>query len=249
MNVRKAHCLFEQSGTFKNEFIKCGIPAEDYDILNDFGETDHVVDLFAEIENAYEKKPSIFDAIDKDDVIVAFFPCTRFEAKIPLYFRGESHGQEKWNVERKIEYSMKLHEELHKLYMLICKLFLVAYAGGHRMIVENPATAPHYLTTYFPVRSSIIDKDRSASGDYYKKPTQYWFVNCEPETNITWEPVEDTPLWVIENTHNQVKRSLMHPQYARRFIKERILDGSASEPMYSEGEQYEFRAMETDCGI
>ena len=50
----KAHCLFEQSGTFKREFIKLGIPAEDYDIQNNFGETDHQIDLFAEIENAYE---------------------------------------------------------------------------------------------------------------------------------------------------------------------------------------------------
>lgn len=49
----KVHCFFEQSGTFKNEFIKLGIPTEDYDIQNNFGQTDHVVDLFAEIENAY----------------------------------------------------------------------------------------------------------------------------------------------------------------------------------------------------
>jgi hypothetical protein len=35
----KVYCLFEQSGTFKNEFIKLGIPAEDYDIQNNFGET------------------------------------------------------------------------------------------------------------------------------------------------------------------------------------------------------------------
>ena len=48
-----AHCFFEQSGTFKNEFIKLGIPAADYDIQNNFGQTDHVIDLFAEIENAY----------------------------------------------------------------------------------------------------------------------------------------------------------------------------------------------------
>lgn len=45
----KVHCLFEQSGTFKNEFKKLGIDADDYDILNDFGETDHIIDLFAEI--------------------------------------------------------------------------------------------------------------------------------------------------------------------------------------------------------
>jgi len=45
----KAHCLFEQSGTFKNEFKKLGIEAYDYDILNDYGETDYQIDLFAEI--------------------------------------------------------------------------------------------------------------------------------------------------------------------------------------------------------
>ena len=50
----KVHCFFEQSGTFKNEFIKLGIPAEDYDIQNNFNQTDHVVDLFAEIEKEYD---------------------------------------------------------------------------------------------------------------------------------------------------------------------------------------------------
>ena len=44
------HCFFEQSGTFKNEFKKLGIPAFDYDLQNHFGETDHQIDLFAEIE-------------------------------------------------------------------------------------------------------------------------------------------------------------------------------------------------------
>lgn len=60
----KVHCFFEQSGTFKNEFIKLGIPAEDYDIQNNFGETDHQVDLFKAIEDAYEGKPSLFDTIE-----------------------------------------------------------------------------------------------------------------------------------------------------------------------------------------
>lgn len=49
----KAYCLFEQSGTFKNEFIKLGIEAFDYDILNDYGQTDFQIDLFEEIEKAY----------------------------------------------------------------------------------------------------------------------------------------------------------------------------------------------------
>ena len=32
--INKVHCFFEQSGTFKNEFIKLGIPAEDYFICD-----------------------------------------------------------------------------------------------------------------------------------------------------------------------------------------------------------------------
>ena len=45
----KAHCLFEQSGTFKNQFKSLGIEAFDYDIQKEFGETDYQIDLFAEI--------------------------------------------------------------------------------------------------------------------------------------------------------------------------------------------------------
>ena len=45
----KVHCLFEQSGTFKKEFIKLGISAYDYDIQNKYGETDFICDLFSEI--------------------------------------------------------------------------------------------------------------------------------------------------------------------------------------------------------
>ena len=52
----KFHCFFEQSGTFKNEFKKLGYEAFDYDILNDFGETDFQVDLFKEIDTAYERE-------------------------------------------------------------------------------------------------------------------------------------------------------------------------------------------------
>lgn len=52
----KAFCLFEQSGTFKNAFRKYGVEAEDYDILNDFGQTDHVVDIFSEIKGGGMKE-------------------------------------------------------------------------------------------------------------------------------------------------------------------------------------------------
>lgn len=70
----KVHCFFEQSGTFKNEFKKLGYEAEDYDIQNNFGETDNVVDLFAEIESAYDGKPSLFDNIRGGGLDNGVFP-------------------------------------------------------------------------------------------------------------------------------------------------------------------------------
>ena len=50
------HCMFEQSGTFKNELKKLGQNAYDYDILNDFGETDFIIDLYDEINKEYERE-------------------------------------------------------------------------------------------------------------------------------------------------------------------------------------------------
>lgn len=62
----RVHLFFEQSGTFKNEFIGLGYEAFDYDIQNNFGETDYTDDLFKAIEDAYEGKPSLFDNISME---------------------------------------------------------------------------------------------------------------------------------------------------------------------------------------
>ena len=64
MEIRgKVHLMFEQSGVFKNEFKKLGYEAYDYDIQNNFGETDYQIDLFKAIEDAFDGKPSLFDQI------------------------------------------------------------------------------------------------------------------------------------------------------------------------------------------
>ena len=224
------HCLFEQSGTFKNEFKKLGYEAYDYDIQNEFGETDNVVDLFAEIEGGYEGKPSIFDKISPDDLILAFFPCTRFEARIPLWFRGESQQQKNWTVEQKMRYAMDLHEELHHYYLLISKLVMIVRSKGLKMVIENPYTQPHYLTMYWCLRPSLIDHDRTENGDYYKKPTQYWFINTEPKNNFIFEPIDYVETKVIAKVKKEndvsvkTQRSLIHPQYANRFIRQYLID-------------------------
>jgi len=85
---------------------KLGYEAIDYDIQNEFNETDLVIDLFNEIEKAYKNKDSIFDKITSKDMILAFFPCTRFEDQIQLYFRGNACGQKKWTDIQKLEYDL-----------------------------------------------------------------------------------------------------------------------------------------------
>lgn len=222
----KAHCLFEQSGTFRDEFIRLGIPAEDYDILNDFGKTDHIIDLFGEIDKAYRGEASIFDGITANDVVMAFFPCTRFEDQAIMLFRGVQYQMRDYTDEKKLEKALSVHDELSVLYSLICRLFIVCLRRGLRLIVENPYSTQHYLQRYFPVKPNIIDTDRTLSGDIYKKPTQYWFVNFEPVPNFVTEPLEihETKKIVKENSvSRKVLRSMISPQYARRFILEYII--------------------------
>ncbi len=238
MKINKVHCLFEQSGTFKNEFKKLGIAAEDYDILNDFGETDHVIDLYSEIRGGYEGKPSIFDNIAQDDLIIAFFPCVRFEDQILLNFRGENANMKNWSNEQKMEYDLKLQSELSENYALVNKMFLLCMKKGLRLIMENPYSAQHYLTRYWCLKPLLIDSDRRERGDYYKKPTQYWFLNCEPEFNFIFEVINynaiDCKHAIKKMTkehyekmgakNRKAARSMIHPDYANRFIREFILD-------------------------
>lgn len=230
----KVHCLFEQSGTFKNEFKKLGYEAYDYDILNEFGQTDYIVDLFENIRGGYENKPSIFDNIAKDDLILAFFPCTRFEARIPLWFRGEAQQQKNWTDEQKLEYAMDLHGELHDFYLLISKLVLIAKHRGLQMVIENPYMQPHYLTTYWSIKPTLIDKDRTENGDYYKKPTQFFFINYKPYYNLVFEPIDYVETKIISKVKKEndisvkTQRSMIHPQYASRFIRQYLIENGGT---------------------
>lgn len=218
-----AHCLFEQSGTFKNEFKKLGIEAFDYDILNDYGQTDFQIDLFAEIKKAYRGGQSIFDEMSSDDLILAFFPCTRFESQILLSFWGLQNQDKEMSDIEKLERCLRLHDELHSNYELITKLAIVILNKGLRMVFENPAGEQHYLTRYWCIKPKVIDKDRRENGDAFKKPTQYWFIGFEPKNNFLFESVDyvETKTWSGLNAR---ERSEIHPQYANRFIRKYLID-------------------------
>lgn len=220
---KKIYCFFEQSGTFKNEFRKLGYEAFDYDIQDEFEETDYICDLFVDIEEAYKDKESIFDDITENDLILAFFPCIRFEDQIQMHFKGVATQMKNWTNEQKLENDLKLHKELSELYALVTKLAIVCLRRKIPLIIENPYSTTHYLVKYWAIPSKVIDKDRTLRGDYYKKPTQYWFINCEPRQNMILEAYSWKEKKIINNTHNTMERSLISKEYANRFIREFIL--------------------------
>ena len=229
MGNPRFHCFFEQSGTFKNEFKKLGYEAFDYDILDDFGETDYQRDLFKDIENAYlnNGEETAFDNVLEGDQIIAFFPCTRFEDQIVMGFTGSMMQQKTWSDERKLEYDIELHDGLHMVYVKICQLARVCIRRKIPLIIENPKGTLHYLTRYWSLKPKIIDPDRTLRGDDFRKPTQYWFINREPSNNLIFEAYyHNSDRKVVEYMKGgnvQKNRSMINPIYANHFIREFII--------------------------
>ena len=225
----KVHCFFEQSGTFKNEFIKLGIPAEDYDIQNNFGETDHSVDLFKAIEDAYDEKPSLWDDITTDDLIVAFFPCIYFETIQMCYYQCTHNNNRHKPMSDRIDDAIERIKQRTKFHILLYKIVHNALKRNIRLIIENPATTPSFLinTQNFP-NPTFIDKNRMLRGDYYQKPTAYWFFNCEPTHGSSFQndKVQKTILNAKPSNKAGIcseERSLISPDYARNFICDFII--------------------------
>ena len=126
----RVHCMFEQSGTFKGEFRKLGYDAYDYDIQNNFGETDHVIDLFQQIDDAYAGKPSIFDSITRDDLIMAFYPCIYFSATSQFSFYMSCRNYRYLSDTEKIDAILERSAKRSEFYDRLLRLVFVALRGG-----------------------------------------------------------------------------------------------------------------------
>jgi len=224
----KVHCFFEQSGTFKNEFIKLGIPAEDYDIQNNFGETDHQDDLFKEIENAYDDKPSIFDNITKDDLIVAFFPCIYFSALSQMSMYWTCVNYRKKTIKEKTDLILERSHNREYFFSLAVKMLAVAQIRGLRLIMENPWSEQTFLKANFVMAPTLVDMDRTKRGDFFKKPTAYFFINCEPLNGETRQQSKVIKNILSSKSSGQAglcseDRSMISHDYARNWICDFIL--------------------------
>lgn len=215
------HFLFEQSGTFKRCAQALGYTAFDYDILDMFGETDYKVDLFEQIESAYQGKPSMFDAMTPDDVVMAFFPCIRFSTQFSMILSGNASQLIGKAIEERLDVAMTAHDELNRYYRLLSQMVTVCVRKHLRLVVENPFTG-NYLNRYFPIVNRIVYSDRRKYGDYYEKPTMFLFYGWQPHDNPVLECVNLPPKKYVEK-ENSVNRSMIAPGFARYFILSHLL--------------------------
>jgi hypothetical protein len=149
-----------------------------------------------------------------------------------MYFEDTSFGFDKkfdGKTFERYKYIIERNEQRNKLYKLLWQLVAIVTKLELRLVIENPWNLNNlgYLQRNF-IKPSIIDKDRSLRGDFFKKPTAYWFINVDPTKGFTFQ-------------HNKVKkivnnckagkiagicseeRSMISQDYARNFICDFIL--------------------------
>lgn len=220
MTVNFAHCFFEQSGVFRDEFKKLGVAAKDYDLCDQFHTTDVVVDLFSQIENAYAGKNTLFDNIKPNHLIMAFFPCTYFCGQNEMYFCGTHYNFRQLTKPEMLDKIIERAQLRHDYYITLLKFCHVVESRGLQAVIENPYNAHHYWRFNFPYKPKVIHMNRRLYGDKFRKPTQYLFVNCEPAGNVSIQ-FDKPEEYVIE--HSGIERSIIHPDYAHNFICDNIL--------------------------
>lgn len=178
----KVHLLFEQSGVFKRSWTATGYEAIDYDINNDYGQTDVQLDIMEEVKDCYwALRKTIFDDMATGDLVMAFFPCIYFAqwGKLNLHPGCPNNAlltkDDRW---KKI-----IDRAFDRDRYLIALLQLIAICDKQSLplIVENPWSGAQYLREALPWKPMLIDTNRAGHGDYYKKPTAYWFFGIKPK--------------------------------------------------------------------
>ena len=131
-------------------------------------------------------------------------------------------------MEERYEYVISRSRNRQKFLELLIKLMGACELGGLRLIVENPWSMQTYLKNGFIKPPALVDNDRSRRGDYFKKETAYWFINCEPTQLETLQKdkqvkrIVDTPSNSTAGLCSEARSMISH-DYARNFICDFIL--------------------------
>ena len=174
---------------------------------------------------------SIFDNVTKDDLILAFFPCIYFCCLSQMAFNWGYINYQKLGVKEKTDKILERSSNREKFFCLAVKMVAIAEERNLKLIMENPWGEQTFLKNGNFVKSpSVVDMDRTRRGDYFKKPTAYWFFGFEPTNGNT---IQITPMAKRKIVCKCKKglyagicseeRSMISPDYARNFICDFII--------------------------
>ena len=158
---------------------------------------------------------------------MAFFPCVYFSDMSQILHTWGAYP--KYDCKKATDIILNRSNNRHRFYQLCIKMLAIAKTRGLRMIMENPWGTQSFLRNDFVTPPAFIDRDRSLRGDYFSKPTAYWYINCEPTIGLTIQKLHK-PKRVKKDAKPSGKagqcseeRSMISPDYARNFICDFIL--------------------------
>ena len=162
---------------------------------------------------------------------MAFFPCIEFSCVAQMWFSLGQRDYDNWPYLKRIDYMLEKNQRRAYLFELIYKFCGVCLDRGIRMVFENPWSENTYLkVNVFLKKPTLIDADRTRRGDYFRKPTAYWFWNCEPTHGETYQQTPAHKIRKIDHTKKAPQkglcsedRSIISTDYARNFICDFLL--------------------------
>ena len=170
----------------------------------------------------------IFNNVSKDDLIIAFFPCVYFCATSQMNFYFNSVNNRCKQPKERAETVLKRSANREKFFKLAVKMISCAEQRGLRLIMENPWSEQTFLKGNFVYPPSLVDNDRTMRGDYFKKPTAYWFIGCEPTYGKSIQRDKKVKRIMDARSSKEAgvcseERSMISPDYARNFICDFVL--------------------------
>ena len=162
---------------------------------------------------------------------MAFFPCIEFSCVAQMWFSLSHKDFRKWDDRKKVEYIITKNRKRAVMFELLIKFCSICLTKKIRMIFENPWSENTYLKqNVFLKRPTLIDQNRTRRGDFFVKPTAYWFWNCEPSNGFTYQPTLNENRKKVDKMKKaphaglcSEERSMISPDYARNFICDFIL--------------------------
>lgn len=172
----------------------------------------------------------VFQRITQDDLIIAFFPCIEFSCIAQTWYSLSQRDMRDWEEKKRFDYMIDKNRNRAKMFELLYKLCGLSMMRNIRMIFENPYSINTYLKqNVFLKKPAIIDRNRKLRGDWFNKPTAFWFFNCEPTYGQSYQNNKEAKKDIAHCRKSPQKgvcseeRSMISPDYARNFICDFIL--------------------------